>query len=60
MFRVIRMFDDMKDGLHRYEVGETYPRAGYKPSPDRIKELSTTRTRQGVPLIEEVPRKKRK
>lgn len=64
MFRVIALFDDLQDGLHRYEVGDTYPRAGYKPSPERIEQLASRKNRQGRPLIEKVeedkPRKRRK
>lgn len=64
MYRVIATFDDLKDGLHRYEVGDTYPRAGAKPSKERIEELSGTANRLKHPLIEKVvepkPRKARK
>lgn len=63
MWRVISRFDDIQDGFHRYKVGDSYPRAGYEPSPERIEELSGSKNRLGVPIIEECeekPRKKRK
>lgn len=54
MYKVIKMFTDGQDDFFRYEVGDTYPRKGYKPSEDRIKGLLGTNNKQGVPLIEEV------
>ena len=62
MWRVIARFNDLQDGLNRYEVGDTYPRAGYEPTPERIEELSGTNNRLGVPIIEECaePEKRRK
>lgn len=54
MYRVIKNFNDLLDGNHRYLEGDTYPRDGYKPSEDRIKELSSTSNKRGVQLIEEI------
>lgn len=48
------MFFDLQDGNHRYQVGEGYPREGYKPSKARIEELASDKNKQGVPLIAEV------
>ena len=59
-YKVIKMFTDGQDGLHPYEVGDTYPRKGYKPSEERIIGLLGTDNKQGVPLIEEVPEEKPK
>lgn len=53
-YRVIKYFTDGQDGLHPYEVGDSYPRKGYKPTEERIEGLLGTGNKQGVPLIEEV------
>ena len=60
MYKVIQFFYDLQDYTttkngtvyHAYDVGETYPRRGYEPSEDRIKELSGKDNIRGVPLIE--------
>lgn len=54
MYRVIVSFDDLKDGRHRYNAGDAFPRDGYSPSPKRIAELSGTNNKRGVRLIEKV------
>lgn len=54
MYRVIKHFTDLKDFNHPYKVGDTYPRSGVSPSQSRIKELASSKNRQGVPLIEEI------
>lgn len=54
MYKVIKSFTDMQDNDFLYNVGDTYPRAGFEVLPSRIKELASKRNRQGVPLIEEV------
>lgn len=57
MYKVVVMFTDLKDGNHKYEVGDIYPREGYKPSLVRVKELSTKENKRGIALIEEVEEK---
>lgn len=60
MYKVIQFFHDLQDFTttkngtvyHAYDVGDTYPRRGYEPSEDRIKELSGKDNIRGVPLIE--------
>ena len=60
MYKVTHFFHDLQDShttkdgtvYHAYNVGDTYPRDGYKPSDDRIKELSGKDNIRGVPLIE--------
>lgn len=60
MYKVIRFFHDLQDGkevngrksYHAYNVGDTYPRSGYKPAKKRIAELASNDNAQGVPLIE--------
>ena len=54
MYRVIKYFTDLQDDNHEYNVGDIYPHNKKKVSASRIKELSTDKNRQGVPLIEKV------
>ena len=58
MYRVIRMFTDLQDGNHRYEVGDEYPRLGLEVSDSRLDELATDKNRRKTPLIklEEEPK----
>ena len=44
-------FEDLQDNGHKYNLGDTYPRDGYNPTPERIDELSTEKNKRGVPLI---------
>ena len=71
MYRVTHFFHDLQDShttkdgtvYHAYNVGDTYPRRGYEPSEDRIKELSGRDNIRGIPLIEEqekAPKRKAK
>lgn len=62
MYKVIKRFHDLQDVTntksgkiyHEYNVGDEYPRKGFKVSDERLKELSGNDNKQGVPLIEEV------
>ena len=54
MYRVIKYFTDLQDNDHEYNVGDIYPHNKKKVSASRIKELSTDKNRQSVPLIEKV------
>ena len=54
MYRVIEVFTDLQDSNYRYNVGDEYPRTGYKPSTKRIDELSGANNKRGKPLIEVV------
>ena len=54
MYRVIKYFTDLQDNDHEYNVGDIYPHNKKKVSASRIKELSTNKNRQGIPLIEKV------
>lgn len=59
VYKVIRPFFDLQDRVevkggtvyHEYRIGDIYPRAGHKPSKERIKELSGSENAQGTPLI---------
>lgn len=62
MYKVIKLFTDLKDKNHLYNVGDTYPREGLKVDEDRIAELAGNENKQGVPLIKKVetPKKGKK
>lgn len=59
MYKVIKAFHDLNDSkstkagtiFHFYDVNDTYPRQGLKPSEERIEELSGSNNAQGEPLI---------
>lgn len=65
MYKVIKFFHDLEDqkktksGIvyHAYNVGDTYPREGFKPSNERIAELLGSENKQGEPLIEQTEEK---
>lgn len=59
MFKVIKFFTDLEDNDHPYNVGDTFPRKGMSVMPSRLRELSGSDNRQGVPLIEEVAEPKK-
>ena len=54
MYTVIRFFTDLQDGNHPYHVGDGFPREGVTVTDERLKELSSSANRQGVPLIQAV------
>lgn len=51
MYKVIEIFTDLQDSNYHYNVGDEYPRTGYKPSAKRIDELSGANNKRGKPLI---------
>lgn len=53
MYKVIKFFTDLQDHEHAYKVGDTFPRDGVEVSPERLKELSTSNNKRGIPVIEE-------
>ena len=57
MYKVIKHFTDMQDNNFAYNVGDEYPRKGMSVLQSRINELASSKNRQGVPLIEEIPDK---
>ena len=54
MYKAIEYFDDLQDNCYTYKVGDTYPRAGYEPSPERVKELLSSENKRGRAVIAEV------
>lgn len=59
-YTVIRDFTDLQDNNFKYRVGDEFPRPGMKVSDERIDELSTTKNRRGLPMIEEEPKEEPK
>lgn len=54
MYKVIKFFTDLNDNEHAYKVGDTFPREGVEVNPERLKALSTSENKRGIPVIEEV------
>lgn len=59
-YEVIHFFTDLLDDNHAYNVGDSFPRDGMEVTEGRLKELSGTNNKQGVPLIKEVKPKSKK
>lgn len=57
MYKVIKKFRDMQNGLHAYSVGDTFPHNGVEVSAERIAELASDKNRRRIPLIEEIAEK---
>ena len=51
MYKVVKAFRDLKDDKHPYKVGDEYPREGFEPSEERLKELSSKDNKIGKVLI---------
>ncbi len=59
-YKAIKFFHDLQDTVktkgneicHAYNVGDKYPREGYKPSAERIAELAGSNNKRGIPLIQ--------
>lgn len=66
-YEVISKFVDLIDNKYVYEVGNEYPRQGYKPTDERIKELSTVNNKLkkavivavDIPTVKKTTRKKK-
>lgn len=58
MYKVIKLFTDLQDGNHLYNVGDFYPRQGSNVSKERLGELLSSDNKQGEPLIELIKEKK--
>lgn len=58
MYRVVYKFRDLKDGLHTYKVGDTYPRKGVIEDEKRIEELLSKTNKLRRPLIEKIEEEK--
>lgn len=51
MYKVTKLFADLKDNNHVYNPGDVYPREGLTVTDERIKELSGSENKRGEPLI---------
>lgn len=51
---VYSRFKDLKDNNHIYRKGDIYPREGFEPTKERIKELSSKKNKIGEVLIKKV------
>ena len=60
MYKVVCCFFDLDDEGHKYDIGQEYPREGYKPSEERVEFLSGASNRLGYPVIEKVEEKQEK
>ena len=60
MYKVIVDFADLQDKEHVYRAGDTFPRFGFSVTEKRLKELSSSNNRRGIPLIEKVEEEKPK
>lgn len=54
MYKAIEYFTDLQDSNHAYNVGDEYPRKGYKPTESRVAELSGSGNVRGRAVIAEV------
>ena len=59
-YKVVVAFADLRDSNHIYNVGDIYPREGYKASIERCEELASSANLQGKPLIKAATSKGRK
>ena len=48
---VIRPFVDLKDGMYRYHVGDTFPRDGMTVGKRRIAQLKSAKNKLKEPVI---------
>jgi hypothetical protein len=54
IFKVVNGFEDTQDNGHEYVKNSIYPRAGYTPSEERIKELSEVHPKHKRVFIEKI------
>ena len=52
MYKVLVYFTDLQDNEYPYDEGNIFPRDGLAVSEARLEELSSTRNRRGIRLIE--------
>lgn len=52
MYKVLAYFTDLQDNNHPYDEGDIFPRDGLSVSENRLQELSSTRNRRRIKLIE--------
>lgn len=52
MYKVLVYFTDLQDNNHPYDEGDFFPRNGLTVSEARLEELSSTKNRRRIRLIE--------
>ena len=52
MYKVLTYFTDLQDNSYPYDEGDIFPRNGLNVSEARLKELSSTKNKRGIKLIE--------
>ena len=57
MYKVLVSFKDLQDSGYLYKAGDTFPRSGLNVDKKRLRELSSTKNRRNIQLIEEVKEK---
>ena len=55
MYKVVKIFKDLQDGEHLYNVGDEFPRSGLSVAAERLAELAGSKNRQRQPLIVFMP-----
>ena len=55
MYQVIEYFTDLHDADHEYHPGDIFPREGISVSEERLRELSGSDNKRGMPLIVGIP-----
>lgn len=51
-YKVIHYFEDLQDNCHPYNIGDTFPRPGFKVSETRLSELASGENKLARPLIQ--------
>ena len=51
IYKVIKDFADLQDNKHLYHAGDTFPRAGFNVTAERLAELASTKNLAGEALI---------
>lgn len=54
MYKVITKFADLQDNKHVYHAGDIFPRDGVDVSAKRLRELSGSENKLGIPIIKEM------
>ena len=54
MYQVMEYFTDHQDADHEYHPGDIFPREGISVSEERLRELSGSDNKRGMPLIAKI------
>lgn len=53
-YEVLEYFTDLQDNSYPYNVGDIYPREGYKPTWKRTQELASSKNIRKKPIIKAI------